>query len=336
MTIRTLRTVARLTALATLAASMVACSLSSDAATTRTTVTTTTLPQPTSWDRELPAVGSATLPDPGVVPGDCSEVTYTPPTALEAFEGDLCRPAVQSRDVAIILVHGGGGTSGSKEGMFAWSQAYLDEGYTTFAVDYTLFSSGQRQPAFPQPEQDLKTAVQYLRGTSAWLGVNPQRIVIQGLSAGARIGAVVYTTGNDAWFAGPTAWPDIADHANAFVGLYGTYDGTLQHERTYYGGDQDDDDPDVRARWARADAIANAEGAVGPAIFFSGEEDWGELITQMEDFSHELVKQGLPAESTVVENGEHGYDQGSRGLSRLGEQTLAQVLFWLDDQFAVD
>jgi acetyl esterase/lipase len=316
---------------------IVAAACTSSRAEPRVIPTTSTLPQPFGeWDGTLPGVGDATLPDPGIPSGDCREVVYTPPTAPTEHEADLCRPAEQRSDVGIILVHGGGGVSGSKEGMFAWSESYLDAGYTTMAVDYTLFEPGQRDPAFPQPEQDLKAAVQYLRGTSRSLGLDPQRIVIQGFSAGARIGAVVYTTGNDPWFAGPTAWPDIADHANALIGLYGTYDGTLQNERTYYGGDADDDDPEVRERWEKANAIENADGAVGPAFLFSGDEDWFELIDQMEALTTELLELGLPARSFVVEGGEHGYDQGQRGLSRLGRETLAQTLFFLDDQFPRD
>jgi len=312
-----------------------ACAGSGGASPSRTIPTTTTLPQPQG---ALP-VGSGepeTLPDLQIAPGDCQVVTYTPPAAPAAQKGQICVPAESRHDVGIILVHGGGGVSGDYRGMVSWAGPYLEAGYTTFAIDYTLFKAGQRTIPFPQPEQDVKAAAQFLRGSAASVGIDPERIVIQGFSAGARLGAVAYTTGNDTWFGSPTAWPGIADHVNGFVGLYGTYNGFLQHASTYYGGDENDKDPDVQERWAKADAIAHAEHATGPALFFSGDKDWHELITQMDDFTDRLTKHGFDAETTVVAKADHGYDQGSGGLSKLGKQSQAQILFWLDDQFPVD
>jgi acetyl esterase/lipase len=311
------------------------CARSDGASATRTIPTSTTLPQP----RGALPVGSGAaedLPDLEIAPGACQVVSYTPLQAPSAQKGQICVPAESRHDVGIILVHGGGGISGDYRGMASWSQPYLDAGYTTFAIDYTLFDPGQRDIVFPQPEQDVKAAVQFLRGSARSVGVDPERIVIQGLSAGARLGAVAYTTGNDTWFGSPTAWPGIADHVNGFVGLYGTYDGFLQHASTYYGGDEHDKDRDVQERWDKANAIANAENARGPAIFFSGDEDWDELIDQMDEFADLLTENGLDAQTTVVAGGDHGYDQGSTGLSKLGKQSQAQILFWLADQFPVD
>src|SRR5690606_26014421 len=102
---------------------------------------------------DLPAT-PVTVPDPGVLGGRCGLVTYTPPTANEAFEGELCRPpAPEARDVGIVLVHGGGGIAGSHRDLVAWSEAYVAAGYTTLAIDYHLFDPGGESPVFPRPEQ---------------------------------------------------------------------------------------------------------------------------------------------------------------------------------------
>lgn len=306
-----------------------------DAATTRTTLTTTTLPQP---DRltERPAALGTELPDPGIAPGECDDVTYTPPAAPEPREGRLCLPEVGRHDVGLILVHGGGGISGDGTAMTAWSQAYLEAGYTTLAIDYTLFRPGDDGPVFPAPEQDLKAAVQFLRGSASWLGIDPEHLVVHGVSAGARLGSVALTTGNDPWFEGPTSWTDIGDHVNGLVGLYGTYDGYVAYDAVYYGGDEDDRDPAVVRRRARGDAIDNADGATGPAILFAGEEDWIVLTAQMQAFSRALRRAGFDTETSVVPDADHGYDLGTGGLTARGRQTLQDVLGWLDEQFPMD
>jgi hypothetical protein len=57
------------------------------------------------------------LADPGVGPGECKVVTYTPPTASEPMPGELCRPKANQRDVAVMVVHGGSGIGGSYANM---------------------------------------------------------------------------------------------------------------------------------------------------------------------------------------------------------------------------
>ena len=110
------------------------------------------------------------------------------------------------------------------------------EGYVAFLPDYHLFTPGSSGPVFPWPEQNIKAAVQYLRGTAQALGISRKNIVVQGMSAGARVGAVAYTTPNDDYFAGPELWPDIPDTVNGFIGFYHPYDGSMQYSSQYYGG----------------------------------------------------------------------------------------------------
>ena len=72
--------------------------------------------------------------------------------------------------------------------MKPWSNRLNTEGYVTFAVDYHLFSEGVGSPVFPLPEQNIKAAVQYLRGTANALGIRNDHIVVEGFSSGARLG----------------------------------------------------------------------------------------------------------------------------------------------------
>jgi acetyl esterase/lipase len=280
-----------------------------------------------------PTSTTVTLPDPGVEDGTCELVPYTPPGAPEEQDGELCVPSGRHRDVGIVLVHGGGGKFGDHNGVGPWAERYTDDGYVTLAIDYHLFDTGDRQPVVPRPEQDVKAAVQFLRGNADALGLDPERIVVQGLSAGARLGAVALTTGHDPYFAGPSLWDGVPDHVNAFIGFYSTYDGTLEDDAFYYGGERDDEDPAVRRRWAKADSLANAANASGPAVLFTGDEDWNVLVTQMEQFVDTLDDVGLEGQATVAEDAEHGFDQADGDLTTGGEQALTALLWWLDSRF---
>jgi acetyl esterase/lipase len=277
------------------------------------------------------------LPDPQVAPGTCKVVTYTPSTARESQRGELCRPADDQRDVVVMVVHGGSGIGGSYQGMRSWADRLLAEGYVTFVPDYHLFTPGSGGPVFPWPEQNVKAAAQYLRGTARALGVSRRNMVVQGMSAGARLGAVAYTTPNDPWFAGPELWPDIPDTVNGFIGFYHTYDGTMQYSSQYYGGPDDSETAAVRERWDKADALANAADAEGPALFITGSRDWDLIVTHQDAFASALRDAGQDAETVVITGGSHGFDTGTATrLSRLGEQAATEVLEWLNEQFPQD
>jgi len=276
------------------------------------------------------------LADPGVAPGVCEVVTYTPPTAAAPQKGELCRPATNQRDVAVMVVHGGSGVGGSYEGMRAWANRLMAEGYVAFLPDYTLFKPGGAGPVFPLPEQNIKAAVQYLRGTANALDIDRDHIVVQGMSAGARLGSVAYATPDDPWFAGPERWDAISDQVDGFIGFYHPYDGSMQYSLQYYGGPDDSPDPTVRERWDKADALAQADRAAGPALFITGDKDWSLITEQQQRFADALQRRGVSATTVVIPGGGHGFDEGGAHLSRLGERAAAEVLRWLNDRFPQD
>ncbi len=273
------------------------------------------------------------LADPQIGPGTCKVVMYTPPSAKQALPGELCRPKENQRDTAVMVVHGGSGISGSYEGMRRWANRYLVEGYVTFLPEYHLFNVGGETPVFPRPEQNIKAATQYLRGVGNALGIRKDRIVVQGQSAGARVGAVAFTTPDDPWFAGPELYPGISDAVNGFIGFYHPYDGTMQFADQYFGGNDQSSDPKVAERLAKGDSLANAKNAIGPAFFTVGDDDWNIIILQQDAFAESLRQKSLAATTTVIKGGGHGFDEGGPRLSKLGEEAAAQSLQWLNDNF---
>lgn len=277
------------------------------------------------------------LPDPGVAPGRCETRTYTPPTASAPHDGLLCRPAEAQRDVAVVLVHGGGGVEGAPGSLTGWARRLNVEGYVTFQISYHLFSEhGEDEAVFPLPEQNVKAAVQYLRGTGNALGIDKDRIAVQGHSAGARLGAVAFTSPGDRYFAGPELWPAIPDDVNAFIGFYHPYDGTMMFSTTYFGGSEESDDPVVQLRWAQADSLADAEDADAPALFVNGERDWDVIDDQQDEFAARLRADGQVARAVIIERGAHGFDLGGSRLTRLGEEAATHVLEFLNEVFPQD
>ncbi|HEX6312668.1 MAG TPA: alpha/beta hydrolase fold domain-containing protein, partial [Acidimicrobiia bacterium] len=183
------------------------------------TTTTTTAPTTT------------TQPDHGV---PRETVVYSPDGAPDR-KGDLVVPEEHATP-AIVLVHGGGGTRGSRRQLEGWANGYAEAGYVTLAIDYFLYDDETPAPIWPVPERDVKAAVQYLRDRADDLQIDPDQILVQGFSSGAALGSIPYVTGDAPEFAGAGLYDDVSDVVNGFIGFYGAYEGNRSDPERYCGG----------------------------------------------------------------------------------------------------
>ena len=290
-----------------------------------------------------PAAGSSAL---AVAAVRCSPVTYTAPGGTPQT-GDVCIPGsangtpVRARDVGVVLLHGGGGTQGRREDLRVWAERYGRAGYVTLTIDYFLTPADRvpdpRQPTYPQPEREAKAAVQYLRRRAGEFGLRADRIVAQGHSAGARLGGQLLTTPDDPYFAGPERWAGPSDRADGFIGFYGAYSGANQDAARYFGGERTDPDPEMQARWAKANSAAQAARATGPVLLFHGAADATAPLRQSVEFDAALRAAGVASRLVVVPGGAHGFDRqrtaGRLALSPEGEQAARTALQWLEASF---
>lgn len=285
-----------------------------DASTAPSTASTTTTAAGT------PDVAAATVPDL-VAPGASAELVFTPATASRPFRGLLVRPAADQATTAIVLVHGGGATGGSKADSAAWSDWYRDHGYLTFSIDYRLVDPATDTGIYPIPEQNVKAAVQYLRMHAAELGID--RIVVQGHSAGARLGGILATTADLPAFAGREVWDDVSDRIDGMIGFYGYYDGVQYQETAYYGLDGSEPSTAVSTHRARQ--------ATGPVYLLHGESDSIVGVNRTQAFADALGAVGADVTLELVPGAEHGYDgYGSPNLTVLGLAAAARLEDWLD------
>jgi dienelactone hydrolase len=176
--------------------------------------------------------------------------------------------------------------------------------------------------------------VQFLRGTANAIGIRNDHIAVEGFSAGARLAAEAFTTGDDPYFAGVELWPLISDQVNALIGFYHPLDGSMQYQDQYYGGDDSSPNAAVQQRWDLADSLSHADRAKGPALFLTGSEDWDLQIIQMAQFTQAMQAAGQEAGYLVVPGGGHGFDEGDGyRLSKLGEGSATAVLVFLNHSF---
>jgi len=92
---------------------------------------------------------------------------------------------------AVIWLHPGGFTSGSKTEEAAYARGFAQHGYVTVAIDYRLnpntdwFNLSQRYRSALDAIDDAGSAVSWLRDHASTYGVDPSLIFVAGYSAGA-------------------------------------------------------------------------------------------------------------------------------------------------------
>jgi para-nitrobenzyl esterase len=147
---------------------------------------------------------------------------------------------------ALVMVHGGSFTGGSREDedLFALANKLASAGYVCFLIDYRLMAD---QPPAPPPYDateleatvhastvDVKAAIRHVRANAATYAVNPDRIAITGDSAGAITAMAAgvsdqgqYSSDGEAFPVPDSNAPGVDESVVAIVDLWGTADSFL-------------------------------------------------------------------------------------------------------------
>lgn len=255
--------------------------------------------------------------------GECSLVTYTPPSARRPMNAILCRPeAGEERFGGVVLVHGGGGTGGTALDAAAWEAAYRAAGLATLSIEYWLHDPSSGTAAWPTPESNAKAAVQFLRMHDGELGLDGN-VFLHGWSAGARLGGVVATTPGDSSFPSDELWPGVSDDITSFIGWYGYYDGHQFDEDTYY---ENGEIPPA------AIAINNVAAVTGPVQLTHGEDDPVVPVEQSIEFADALAEAGKEVNLNVVSNASsHVFDgYGENEITPAGASAAEEMVAWYE------
>src|SRR4030095_3011997 len=95
---------------------------------------------------------------------------------------DIYRPlaGAPEKRMAVIHLHGGGFTQGSKTGVASSSRAFARQGYVSIASQYRLTGQGR----WPAQIEDTKAAIRWTRANASMLNIDTARIAVAGYSAG--------------------------------------------------------------------------------------------------------------------------------------------------------
>ena len=139
--------------------------------------------------------GTYLLPDCELMK-QAEPITYkvTPQENLRLY---VLRPPGNTARVlpAIVYFTGGGWVNGTPDGMIANAAWWRDHGIIAITADYRVKNRHGTTPL--ECVKDGKSAIRYIRAHARELGIDPDRIIAAGGSAGGHVAAATELSGND-------------------------------------------------------------------------------------------------------------------------------------------
>jgi acetyl esterase/lipase len=245
-----------------------------------------------------------------------------PPSPAQTLDLYLpaAAPAAAARPVPLLVYfHGGAWVSGDKEQYALLGLSLATQGLAVAIPNYRL--SGDGSVRHPAHVQDAAAAVAWLRRHAAAQGLDGDRIVVAGHSAGAYLSALLAFA--PAYLAAVGEKPESL---RGFIGLEGIYD--LEFLATRFPAYRDDF---LVAAFGPGEALWRAASPQNlqfklqrPWLVLHSQEDELVDIEQSQRFAAALGAHGVPVEYIVTPRGNHFgvVSQLSLPLSPLAGQVI--------------
>lgn len=174
---------------------------------------------------------------------------------------------------AVLLIHGGGWRSGSRDQQVPMAQQLAVKGYVAITVEYRLSPEAK----YPAAVYDLKSAIRWMRTHASEYKIDNNKVAALGCSAGGQLAALLGTTNKMQKFEGSECNTSQASVVNAVVDI----DGILAfiHPESgegdeskgvsaaaYWFGATKDEKPEV---WHEASALEHVSVHTPPVLFIN-------------------------------------------------------------------
>jgi acetyl esterase/lipase len=219
-------------------------------------------------------------------------------TVLDIYQSKKAPPA--PKRVGVIVIHGGGWTGGSKERVFEkFCLPYLEKGFVVANVEYRLAKAALA----PAAVEDVLNAAEWFRVNAPKYGVDKNKIIVTGDSAGGHLALMVGMAPKQAKFGPP-------GKVAAVINWYGITDVQDQLEgtnmRTYATTWVPESLPDRQELARRVSPRSWVRKDLPPILTIHGDADPVVPYEHGVDLTKELRNAGADAELLPIHQGAHG------------------------------
>ncbi len=221
------------------------------------------------------------------------------------------KPEPTSPRPAIMIIHGGGWSAGSRKGALQQSIAktFSQEGFVCICVGYRLVTRDSNK--YPAAVDDVQRAVRWIRANAVKYHIDPNRIGAIGDSAGGHLVSLLGT--RETRDNSDQTLARFSSKVNCVVNLYGPADFTIKASPavsstalsilTNFFGKTQEQAPDI---YQDASPVAHVSSKSAPFLIFHGSQDFLVPLDQSQRLHDALKKAGVEVKLVVVEDG-HGF-----------------------------
>jgi acetyl esterase/lipase len=217
---------------------------------------------------------------------------------------DVYRPpaGVTSKRTAIVHLFGGGFFVGNKNAGYIINDAKAlgARGYTNISSNYRL----QQEAHWPAQIQDTKAAIRWTRANADRLGVDANRIVIAGYSAGGMLSLMAAGTSGHKEFEGEGGNAGVSSDVNACIGVYPLASAQIAGGLFAQG-------QATPENIAAASPTSYITKSFAPTIFIHGTNDGTVPVQSSIDFWTKLHALGVPSALTLIQGADHAFDNAA-------------------------
>jgi sialate O-acetylesterase len=209
---------------------------------------------------------------------------------------DIFQPAGWKRTdkrACFVSIHGGGWTSGAPGSMYAFTDHCAKLGMVAISVQYRLYKPNT-DVTVTECVKDARAAVRFVRAHAEALGIDPQKIVVNGSSAGGHLAVA-------------TALFDGMDHADADLKVSCRPDALVLFSPVIDTSEEGYGHAKVGQQWKALSPAHQVRAGMPPTILFHGTADTTTPYKGAQLFDSEMRKAGNRMELMTQPEAEHTY-----------------------------
>lgn len=210
---------------------------------------------------------------------------------LNVFDPEGWKPT--DRRACFLTIHGGGWTGLDPRRQYPFAAHFARLGMVGISVQYRLARPNSDVTVF-DCVKDARSSLRYVRSHAAELGIDPQKIVVNGGSAGGHLAAAT------ALFDGvddPNDDASVSCVPNAMVLFFPVIDTSLEGYGNKLAGPQ----------WREISPLHRVRPGAVPTILFHGDADTVTPFKGAAAFRDAMLKAGNRCELDVRHGATHGY-----------------------------
>jgi pectinesterase len=219
---------------------------------------------------------------------------------------DIFCPAARTEKVlpGVLLIHGGGWSSGSKAHLVPMAQQLAGHGYVAASVEYRLSPEAK----FPAAVLDLQAAIRWLKANSGEYHLDTSRIAVLGCSAGAQLASLIGVIGHQEVFVDTSLPEGCSSKVHAVVNVDGIVsfihpeaDAEGEAASKWLGGTRET----ARDNWRAASPLEYADEHTPPFLFINSSVP--RFHAGRDDFIEILKAHNTAYEVHTIPETQHGF-----------------------------